>query len=68
MEDYEKAVELYQKAADQGNAHAQYGLGNCYFEGEGVPEDHKKAVEWFQKAADQEHEDAIKALKELGEM
>ena len=51
--DLGKAVELYQKAADQGNPLAQNNLGWLYQNGQGVPKDLKKAVELYQKAADQ---------------
>ena len=51
--DLGKAAELYQKAADQGNADAQVNLGWLYQMGEGVPKDLRKAAELYQKAADQ---------------
>ncbi len=50
--DYEKAVELYKKSAEQGNATAQYNLGNMYNKGQGVKQDYNKAVELWQKVAD----------------
>ena len=37
--DLGKAVQLYQKAADQGNDIAQYNLGLLYENGKGVPKD-----------------------------
>jgi TPR repeat protein len=55
---YAKAVELFRKAAEQGNMNAQYNLGNCYENGNGVPQDYKKAAEWYTKAADQGDMDA----------
>ena len=51
--DLRKAAELYQKAADKGNAFAQNQLGTLYQSGEGVPKDLRKAAELYQKAADQ---------------
>ena len=56
---------LYQKAADQGHAVAQYILGLMYSEGEGVKQDYFKAVALFQKAADQGH---VAAQYDLGFM
>ena len=56
--DYCKALEWYQKAAEQGYDLAQYALGKMYEDGHGVPKDCSKALEWFQKAAEQGHEDA----------
>ncbi len=59
-QDYAKAVEHLQKAADLGDADAHYYLGDCYYNGQGVAQDYTKAyeyyakaVEYFQKAADQ---------------
>jgi TPR repeat protein len=51
--DYAKALQWYQKAADQGYAEAQYLLGGLYISGYGVPQDYAKALQWHQKAADQ---------------
>jgi uncharacterized protein len=53
MVQYGKAVELNRRAADQGNASAQYNLGVAYENGEGVPADHAQAVAWFREAAEQ---------------
>jgi hypothetical protein len=41
--------------AAQGNADAEYVLGERYWTGEGVPQDDKAAAEWFLKAARQGH-------------
>ena len=49
--DYDKAIEYFQKAADQGLGYAQYSLGFCYRNGLGVPKDPAEAAQWFQKAA-----------------
>jgi TPR repeat protein len=37
-QDYAEAVKWYRKAADQGNAVAQYDLGVMYDKGQGVPQ------------------------------
>lgn len=44
--------------AEQGNARAQYSLGNCYHFAQGVEEDQSRAVEWYRKAAEQGYIDA----------
>ena len=62
---YEKAVEWYLKAAEQGFACAQCNLGCMYENGRGVEQSFEKAREWYEKAAEQEYEDAIKALDRL---
>ena len=46
-------IDQLRKAADQGDALAQYNLGVAYAAGEGVPEDDREAVKWYRKAADQ---------------
>ena len=66
--DYTKAVEYFQKAAEQGYAMAQYNLALCYGKGEGVTKNYTEAVKWFKKAAAQGHSDAINVLKQLGVM
>ena len=44
-----------QRAAEQGDADAQFRLGKMYDMALGVPRDEKKAVYWYSKAAEQEH-------------
>lgn len=41
------------KAAEQGDAKAQYKLGVLYKNGQGVPHDFSEAAKWFNKAAEQ---------------
>ena len=53
VEDDLEAVPRYRKAAEQGDAHAQYNLGVMYANGEGVPKDDREAVLWYRKAAEQ---------------
>ncbi len=57
--------EQLEKAAAQGNAEAQFNLGNLYANGEGVPKNLTKATEWYRKAADQGH---IQAQNSLGRL
>lgn len=51
--DYEQAVYWYNKAAEQGFAEAQTGLGLMYISGNGVAVDYKRAMYWFELAAKQ---------------
>ena len=60
-----KALEWYTKAAEQGDATAQYNLGACYEYGEGVEQDMEKAVELYRKAAEQGDADAVAAALRL---
>lgn len=64
-EDFGESVEWYQKAAEQGDATAQFYLGLCYDKGKGVAQDYEKAVEWYQKAADQGNAFAQSKIKEV---
>jgi len=41
------------KKAEAGDGKAQFDLGVCYFEGEGVVKDEQEAVKWYKKAAEQ---------------
>ena len=47
-----------QKAAELGNAEAQYILGQLYRLGQGVPQSHTAAARWYQRAAEQGCADA----------
>ena len=50
---FAEAVKWYRKAAEQGNADAQFNLGYCYLTGQGVSQDYTKAVMLYRKAAEQ---------------
>jgi hypothetical protein len=52
-EDAKESVKWFKNAAENGYANAQYNLGVCYKDGEGVQEDEQAAREWFQRAASQ---------------
>ena len=54
--------EEVRKAAVQGDARAQYALGEMYYRGNGVEQDMSKALEWFEKAARQGHPEAQSLL------
>lgn len=47
------------KAAESGNAEAQFRLGVLYGNGDGVDLNHDKALGWFRQAARQGHENAL---------
>ena len=49
----EKDFNWYLKAAEQGNAKAQFEVGCCYDKGEGVEKNTEKAFNWYMKAAEQ---------------
>ncbi|KAF9970485.1 hypothetical protein BGZ73_006797 [Actinomortierella ambigua] len=55
---YVKTVEIfecYTEAANQGNANAQFHLGQMYEDGRGVRQNFVEAVKWYSKAANQGH-------------
>lgn len=49
--DYTNALEIWTPLAEAGDARAQFGLGNLYFNGLGVEVDQLAATEWYLKAA-----------------
>jgi hypothetical protein len=51
--DYATALRLSRPLAEQGNAVAQFYLGNMYLRGKGVPHDYAEARKWLRGAADQ---------------
>ena len=53
-----EAAKWYRKAADQGNADAQYALGRCCANAIGVTKNFMEAINWYRKAATQGHRDA----------
>jgi Sel1 repeat len=50
---FAKDAQAYRVRAEQGDATAQYRLGNRYRRGEGVTRDYGDALRWYRKAADQ---------------
>ena len=54
-QNFVKAIEYWQELAEQGDAHAQFGLGNIYGLGDmkhGLSPDEKKEAYWYGKAAE----------------
>lgn len=49
-QDYQQAVEWWQKAAEQGNYDSQLSLVKAYRSGEGVDKDEKLANYWLEKS------------------
>lgn len=59
---YTKAFNSFTKAAEQGNASAQYKLGGTYRYGLGVGENASEAANWYKKAAEHDHAMAQNSL------
>lgn len=49
---YSQAAGLFKKAAELGNAQAEYNLGVMHAKGEGMPQDYQQAYFWLHRAAD----------------
>ena len=62
--DYEQAVELFRKAAEQDDAAAQFTLGVLHALGLGVPADGATALTWYREAAGHAGADAQYNLAE----
>ena len=48
--DYTTYSERLVKAAEGGDAYAQFALGKCFYDGSGVSVNYTKAAEWFSKS------------------
>ena len=62
---YNNDFEWHKKAADNGNAEAQFYVGEMYEYGRGVKRDYAKALEWYKKAADNGNIEAQSRLSEM---
>ncbi len=51
--DYTTALKEWKPLAVQGDADAQYNLGQMYRQGKGVTQDYKAAAKWYRLAAEQ---------------
>jgi TPR repeat protein len=49
--DYARAMQLWHKTADKGDALASFNIGAMYQDGWGVPRDLVEAMKWFRRAA-----------------
>jgi TPR repeat protein len=58
VEDENKAVELFQLAAEQSHPAAAYMLGDCLLDGIGVDVDRGSALEWLVRASELGHRGA----------
>lgn len=63
--DIDKALVLYRRAAEMGDAEAQFNLGNIYLLGEGVRADDAWALTYYRAAARQGHPLARRNMDQL---
>ncbi|MDR1485938.1 MAG: hypothetical protein LBT09_14095 [Planctomycetaceae bacterium] len=59
------SVESLKVEAEKGNAEAQFKLGVCYLDGEGVKKDYAEAVKWLRKVAEQGYAEAKEILQQI---
>ena len=64
-QDYAEALRWYHKAAEQGDAEAQYNLGAMYHNGDGVRRNFHLSKEWFGKACDSGFQEACNQYRYL---
>ena len=57
-----EALKWWRKAAEQGDAKAQFNLGVMYDKGQGVMRNYAEAAKWYRKAAEQGDADAQRNL------
>jgi hypothetical protein len=53
IQNFDKPVEWYRKAAEQGSASAQAQLGQMFYTGTGVTQSYQESFKWFLAAAEQ---------------
>ena len=68
-QNFKEAVRWFTKAAEQGNTHTQFNLGDLYMNGEGgIKQDLTRALKLFRLAAAQGHEPAKAAMPQVEAM
>ncbi|CAI2161814.1 15628_t:CDS:2 [Funneliformis geosporum] len=63
--DLQKAIVLYEKAANLDHEMAQFNLATMYKEGNGINKDIDKAIYWYRKSAEQGYQQAHSRLNKL---
>ena len=64
--DAARAADLFRRAAERGNALAEYDYGYCYEHGLGVQRDPEQARAWDQRAASHTTDDAVRSIALAG--
>ena len=63
--DIQKAISMFELAADQGNSYAEYQLGKIYCFGQGVPQNLEVGMEWLKASASHGNEYAAQLLEKV---
>ena len=66
-QDKQKALYWFTKAAEQGDAEAQYNLAVMYDKGNGIEQNKSLAKKYYQQACDGDSQEACSKLKQLTE-
>ena len=61
--DIQKAISMFELAAEQGNSYAEYQLGKIYCFGQGVPQNLEVGMEWLRASASHGNEYASALLE-----
>ena len=63
--DIQKAISMFELAAEQGNSYAEYQLGKLYCFGQGVPQNLEVGMEWLRTSASHGNEYAAQLLEKV---
>lgn len=63
--DTQKAISMFELAAEQGNSYAEYQLGKIYCFGQGVPQNLEVGMEWLKASASHGNEHASALLEKV---
>ena len=63
--DIQKAISMFELAAEQGNIYAEYQLGKLYCFGQGVPQNLEVGMDWLRASASHGNEYAFALLEKV---
>lgn len=63
--DIQKAISMFELAAEQGSSYAEYQLGKIYCFGQGVPQNLEVGMEWLKASASHGNEYAAQLLEKV---
>ena len=63
--DIQKAISMFELAAEQGNSYAEYQLGKIHCFGQGVPQSLEVGMEWLKASASHGNEYAAQLLEKV---
>ena len=63
--DIQKAISMFELAAEQGNTYAEYQLGKIYCFGQGVPQNLEVGMEWLKASASHGNEYAAQLMEKV---